>query len=134
MTACFDDFGIDVLIVTSKHNVQYLLGGYYHFQFDYMEAIGISRWLPVLFYMKGALDKSDYHGHERFQSGPESELWRDVRCEGFHRVHARVVHDAPVVVVLTSGSCRDFESQLCANRPERREGRKDSSRQERVRC
>ena len=38
-----DDFGIDVLIVTLKHNIQYLLGGYYHFQFDYMEAIGISR-------------------------------------------------------------------------------------------
>lgn len=55
-----DDFGIDVLIVTSKHNIQYLLGGYYHFQFDYMEAIGISRYLPILVYVKGALDKSAY--------------------------------------------------------------------------
>ncbi|MBR0784766.1 M24 family metallopeptidase [Bradyrhizobium iriomotense] len=55
-----DDFGIDVLIVTSKHNLQYLLGGYYHFQFDYMEAIGISRYLPIFVYVKGAPDKSAY--------------------------------------------------------------------------
>ncbi|MGX1319345.1 Xaa-Pro aminopeptidase [Bradyrhizobium sp. USDA 377] len=55
-----DDFGIDVLIVTSKHNIQYLLGGYYHFQFDYMEAIGVSRYLPVFVYVKGDLDKSAY--------------------------------------------------------------------------
>ncbi len=55
-----DDFGIDVLIVTSKHNIQYLLGGYYHFQFDYMEAVGISRYLPVFVYVKGAPDKSAY--------------------------------------------------------------------------
>ncbi|AWL91027.1 MULTISPECIES: M24 family metallopeptidase [Bradyrhizobium] len=55
-----DDFNIDILIVTSKHNIQYLLGGYYHFQFDYMEAIGISRYLPIFVYVKGALDKSVY--------------------------------------------------------------------------
>ncbi|RXT34568.1 M24 family metallopeptidase [Bradyrhizobium betae] len=55
-----DASGIDVLIVTSKHNIQYLLGGYYHFQFDYMEAIGISRYLPVYVYVKGAPDKSAY--------------------------------------------------------------------------
>lgn len=55
-----DDFGIDVLMVTSKHNIQYLLGGYYHFQFDFMEAIGISRYLPIFVYVKGALDKSAY--------------------------------------------------------------------------
>lgn len=55
-----DDAGIDVLIVTSKHNIQYLLGGYYHFQFDYMEAIGISRYLPIFVYVKGALEKSAY--------------------------------------------------------------------------
>ncbi|OKO78103.1 peptidase [Bradyrhizobium sp. NAS80.1] len=55
-----DDFGIDVLIVTSKHNIQYLLGGYYHFQFDHMEAIGISRYLPVFVYVKGAPDRSAY--------------------------------------------------------------------------
>ncbi|MBR0751715.1 aminopeptidase P family protein [Bradyrhizobium jicamae] len=55
-----DAAGIDVLLVTSRHNIQYLLGGYYHFQFDYMEAIGISRYLPIVVYVKGALDKSAY--------------------------------------------------------------------------
>jgi hypothetical protein len=34
--------GIDVLVATSKHNVQYLLGGYRFFFFDYMDAIGVS--------------------------------------------------------------------------------------------
>ncbi|MBR0828408.1 aminopeptidase P family protein [Bradyrhizobium manausense] len=60
LDALLDASGIDVLLVTSKHNIQYLLGGYYHFQFDYMEAIGISRYLPVFVYVKGALDKSTY--------------------------------------------------------------------------
>ena len=31
---------LDALIVTSRHNVQYLLGGYRFFFFDAMEAIG----------------------------------------------------------------------------------------------
>ena len=34
-----DDAGIDVLLVTSKHNVQYLLGGYRFFFFDVMDAV-----------------------------------------------------------------------------------------------
>jgi Xaa-Pro aminopeptidase len=39
LDALLDDEGIDVLVVTSKHNVQYLLGGYRSFFFDYMDAI-----------------------------------------------------------------------------------------------
>ena len=42
-----DEAGIDVLIATSKHNVQYLLGGHRAFFFDYMDAMGLSRYLPV---------------------------------------------------------------------------------------
>jgi Xaa-Pro aminopeptidase len=38
---------IDALIVSSKHNIQYLLGGYRFFLFDYMDAIGLSRYLPL---------------------------------------------------------------------------------------
>ncbi len=60
LDSLLDDFGIDVLIVTSRHNIQYLLGGYYHFQFDFMEAVGISRFLPVFIYVKGDLEKSVY--------------------------------------------------------------------------
>jgi Xaa-Pro dipeptidase len=49
-----DDAGIDVLLATSKHNVQYLLGGHRAFFFDTMDAIGVTRYLPVFVYPKGA--------------------------------------------------------------------------------
>ena len=53
LDALMDDAGIDALVVTSKHNVQYLLGGYRFFFFDQMDAIGISRYLPMLVYHRG---------------------------------------------------------------------------------
>ena len=58
-----DEAGIDVLLATSKHNVQYLLGGHRAFFFDYMDAMGVSRYLPVLVYPKGRPDKAAYIGH-----------------------------------------------------------------------
>ena len=57
-----DEAGIDVLIATSKHNVQYLLGGYRFFFFDYMDAIGMSRYLPIFVYHKGKPEHSAYIG------------------------------------------------------------------------
>ncbi|HEV2510328.1 Xaa-Pro peptidase family protein [Bosea sp. (in: a-proteobacteria)] len=57
-----DETGIDVLLVTSKHNVQYLLGGHRSFFFDYMDAIGTSRYLPVLVYPKGRPEDAAYIG------------------------------------------------------------------------
>src|SRR5947209_10452970 len=65
-----EEAGIDVLVATSKHNVQYLLGGHRAFFFDYMDAMGLSRYLPVVVYPKGAPDKAAYIGHrlERFQT------------------------------------------------------------------
>src|ERR1700753_3828439 len=64
-----DEAGMDVLIATSKHNVQYLLGGHRAFFFDYMDAMGLSRYLPVFVYPKGAPNKAGYFGHrlESFQ-------------------------------------------------------------------
>jgi Xaa-Pro aminopeptidase len=64
-----DEVDLDVLVVTSKHNVQYLLGGHRAFFFDYMDAMGLSRYLPVFVYVKGDLDKVAYFGHrlEGFQ-------------------------------------------------------------------
>lgn len=61
--------GIDVLIATSKHNIQYLLGGYRFFFFDYMDAIGVSRYLPVLIYPRGKPEHAAYigHGSEKFE-------------------------------------------------------------------
>jgi Xaa-Pro aminopeptidase len=64
-----DEADIDVLLATSKHNVQYLLGGHRAFFFDTMDAMGLSRYLPVLVYAKGAPEKAAYFGHrlENFQ-------------------------------------------------------------------
>jgi Xaa-Pro aminopeptidase len=62
LDALLEDEGIDVLVATSKHNVQYLLGGYRFFFFDYMDAVGVSRYLPVLVYQKGRPDNSAYIG------------------------------------------------------------------------
>lgn len=46
--------GLDVLVVSSKHNIQYLLGGYQAFFYGHCDAGGISRYLPILIYPKGA--------------------------------------------------------------------------------
>src|SRR5512136_305808 len=64
-----DEAGIDVVLATSKHNVQYLLGGHRANFFDYMDATGVTRYLPVLIYPKGAPEKAAYIGHrlEKFQ-------------------------------------------------------------------
>jgi Xaa-Pro aminopeptidase len=64
-----DEAGIDVVIATSKHNVQYLLGGHRAHFFDYMDATGVTRYLPVFVYAKGRPEKSAYIGHrlEGFQ-------------------------------------------------------------------
>src|SRR3954471_2040112 len=58
-----DEAGIDVLLVTSKHNVQYLLGGHRAFFFDYMDAMGLSRYLPIVIYPKGDPEKAAFIGH-----------------------------------------------------------------------
>ncbi|MFZ4806162.1 MAG: M24 family metallopeptidase [Hyphomicrobiaceae bacterium] len=65
-----DEAGIDVLVATSKHNVQYLLGGYRYFFFETMEALGTTRYLPAVIYPKGRPDRAIYVGcsmesHER---------------------------------------------------------------------
>jgi Xaa-Pro aminopeptidase len=64
-----EEAGIDVLLATSKHNVQYLLGGHRAFFFDYMDAMGLSRYLPIVVYPKGAPEKAAFFGHrlENFQ-------------------------------------------------------------------
>jgi Xaa-Pro aminopeptidase len=58
-----DDAGLDVLVINSKHNIQYLLGGHRSFFFDYMDAMALSRYLPLLVYPKGAPEKAGYFGH-----------------------------------------------------------------------
>jgi len=64
-----EEAGIDVVLATSKHNVQYLLGGHRANFFDYMDATGVTRYLPVFIYPKGQPEKAAYIGHrlEGFQ-------------------------------------------------------------------
>ncbi len=71
-----EEAGIDVLFATSKHNVQYLLGGHRSFFFDNMDAIGISRYLPVFVYVKGTPQKAGYFGHgmETYQNSNKAVL------------------------------------------------------------
>jgi len=82
-----EDANLDAVVVTSKHNVQYLLGGYRFFFFDYMDAIGTSRYLPVFFYQKGRPENSAYIGY---------------RLEGFEKELGKFW--TPVVKTSSSGS------------------------------
>jgi Xaa-Pro aminopeptidase len=57
-----EEAGLDALLVTSKHSIQYLLGGYRFFFYDYMDAHGLSRYLPFFVYKKGDPLASGYVG------------------------------------------------------------------------
>ncbi|RVD46423.1 aminopeptidase P family protein, partial [Mesorhizobium sp. M7A.F.Ca.ET.027.03.2.1] len=63
-----EEAGIDVLLATSKHNTQYLLGGYKFIFFAAMDAIGHSRYLPIVVYEKGGPDHAAYIGN-RMEGG-----------------------------------------------------------------
>jgi len=63
LDALMDAAGIDVIVATSKHNVQYLLGGYRFFFFEAMDAIGVNRYLPAVVYQKGKPESAAYVGN-----------------------------------------------------------------------
>jgi len=63
-----DDADLDFLIAASKHNVQYLLGGYKFIFFSAMDAIGHSRYLPLVIYEKGKPENAAYIGN-RLEAG-----------------------------------------------------------------
>jgi Xaa-Pro aminopeptidase len=81
--------GIDVLVATSKHNVQYLLGGYRFFFFESMDAIGVSRYLPVFIYRRGHPEDTAYIGY---------------RMESFEK---RLDKFWPATVMTTSNGTQD---------------------------
>ena len=64
-----EEAGLDAVLVTSKHNIQYLLGGYRFFFYNFMDAHGLSRYLPFLIYVRSELEKAAYVGHpmEKFE-------------------------------------------------------------------
>jgi Xaa-Pro aminopeptidase len=59
-----DEAGIDVLIASTRHNIQYLVGGDYRFFFfEHFDANGISRYLPLLIYARGKPEATAYIGN-----------------------------------------------------------------------
>ena len=87
LDALMDDAGLDLLLVTSKENVQYLLGGYRSSFYILRDAFGTSRYLPCLGYPKGGLEKSFYVGNplERWQQEVEPGFWvKDVDDGSWH--------------------------------------------------
>jgi Xaa-Pro aminopeptidase len=83
-----EEAGIDVMLATSKHNTAYLLGGYRFIFFSAMDAIGHSRYLPVLIYEKGRPDNAAYvanrmeagehHNHPFWTPSFHPETWGSV--------------------------------------------------------
>jgi Xaa-Pro aminopeptidase len=69
LDALLERAGIDALIVSSKHNIQYLLGGYRFFFFEHFDAIGVGRYVPLLVYERGRPDRTRYigNGMERYE-------------------------------------------------------------------
>ena len=78
LDALLDEAGMDAAVISSKHNIQYTLGGY-RFFFDHFDAIGVSRYLPLLVYVKGRPDESTY----RACDGKLREGSRQVLDPGF---------------------------------------------------
>jgi len=64
-----EEADLDVVLLTSKHSIQYALGGYRYFFYNFMDAHGLSRYLPFLVYVRGDLQKSAYIASpmERFE-------------------------------------------------------------------
>jgi Xaa-Pro aminopeptidase len=55
--------GIDALVVSSKHNLRYLLGGYQFFFFAHFDAIGLGRYVPMLVYPRRSSARAAYFGN-----------------------------------------------------------------------
>src|SRR5271163_1406369 len=57
LDALMEQAGVDALIVSSRHNVRYVLGSYSLF-FEHFDAIGIDRYMPAVGYVRGRLDQA----------------------------------------------------------------------------
>lgn len=54
---------VDAVVTTSRQAAQYMLGGYTFPFFDHRDAIGLSRYLPVMVYVRGRPDLTAYIAH-----------------------------------------------------------------------
>jgi Xaa-Pro aminopeptidase len=57
-----EEAGADLLLIVSKHNIQYLLGGYRYFFFAHGDAFATDRYLPILGYVPKKLEQAFYVG------------------------------------------------------------------------
>lgn len=71
-----EEAGVDLVLATSKHNIQYLTGGYRFVFFSHKDAIGLNRYLPCLGIPRGRLEGAFYVGNamEVWQQAGEP-LW-----------------------------------------------------------
>jgi Xaa-Pro aminopeptidase len=67
--------GLDVLLVTSPHNLRYMLGQPPLFLFAFSDAFGTSRYQPVLVYPRARSDASFYAGFAGEGEWREDSLW-----------------------------------------------------------
>tara|TARA_B100000686_G_scaffold354215_1_gene463295 strand:- start:19196 stop:20353 length:1158 start_codon:yes stop_codon:yes gene_type:complete len=58
-----DEIGADLILVSSKENVHYFLGGYRFFFFSHKDALGVSRYLPLIGYPKSRKEDTFYIGN-----------------------------------------------------------------------
>jgi Xaa-Pro aminopeptidase len=100
LDALMTDAGIDVLLASSKHNTRYLLGGHYSRFFRHFDAVGTSRYLPVVGYVSGKLDHCFYIGSPLESSECEvSPIWppfvsfSEFRSDGSARLAAECVRE-----------------------------------------
>ena len=63
LDALLAEEGVDAVVTTSRQAAQYLLGGYSFPFFDHRDAIGLSRYLPVVVYVRGRPDLGAYIAH-----------------------------------------------------------------------
>jgi len=71
-----DAAGVDAVLACSPHNVAYLLGGYRFFMFAHGTVIGVSRYLPMLGYVRGAPERAFFVGNPLERGQQENEpLW-----------------------------------------------------------
>jgi Xaa-Pro aminopeptidase len=81
---------VDVVLATSWHNVQYLLGGYRFFMYAGLDAVGLSRYLPALGYARGRPDAAFYvgAGNEDWDTDVRPLWVREIRNAAWGSEHA----------------------------------------------
>jgi Xaa-Pro aminopeptidase len=67
-----EEQGVDLVVATTRFNIQHMLGGYRYFFFANMDAIGLSRYLPALAYRRGKAEDSFYIGCDNEGWGTET--------------------------------------------------------------